>query len=43
MIVFLENEKTGFSDYLNELKKTKIDYENNKIAAIVINANPFFH
>ena len=37
----MENKKTGFSDYLNELKKTKKVDENNKIAAIVINANPF--
>ena len=37
----MENKKTGFSDYLNELKKTKIGDENNKIAAIVMNANPF--
>ena len=34
-------KKSGFSDYLNELKKTKKGDENNKIAAIVINANPF--
>ena len=40
-IVFMENKKTGFSDYLNELKKTKKGDENNKIAAIVMNANPF--
>ena len=37
----MENKKTGFSDYLNELKKTKKGDENNKIAAIVMNANPF--
>ena len=41
-IVFMENKKTGFSDYLKELSKTKIDSNNNKkIAAIVMNANPF--
>ena len=38
-IVFMENRKTGFSDYLNELEKTK--KEGNKIAAVVLNANPF--
>lgn len=38
-IVFMENRKTGFQDYLNLLEKTK--KEGNKIAAIVINANPF--
>ena len=37
----MENKKTGFIDYLNELKKTKKGDENNKIAAIVMNANPF--
>ena len=41
-IVFMENKKTGFSDYLNDLVKTKINYNNaKKIAAIVMNANPF--
>ena len=41
-IVFMENKKTGFGDYLKELSKTKIDSNNNKkIAAIVMNANPF--
>ena len=42
-IVFMENKKTGFSDYLNELSKSKLNYNNNakKIAAIVINGNPF--
>ena len=38
-IVFMENRKTGFQDYLNLLGKTK--KEGNKIAAIVMNANPF--
>ena len=44
-IVFMENKKTGFSDYLNELNKTKLNNKNinnpKKIAAIVMNANPF--
>ena len=37
----MSNKKSGFSYYLNELKKTKKGDENNKIAAIVINVNPF--
>ena len=41
----MENKKTGFSDYLNELNKTKLNNKNinnpKKIAAIVMNANPF--
>ena len=41
-IVFMENKKTGFNDYLNNLSTTKINYNNaKKIAAIVMNANPF--
>ena len=41
-IVFMENKKTGFNDYLNDLAKSKINYNNAKnIAAIVMNANPF--
>ena len=38
-IVFMENRRTGFSDYLEELAATKADGE--KIAALVLNANPF--
>ena len=38
-IVFMENRKTGFQDYLNELAKTK--RYGNKISALVLNANPF--
>ena len=38
-IVFMENRRTGFSDYLAELAKNKT--EGNKIAALVLNANPF--
>ena len=38
-IVFMENRRTGFSDYINELAKNKAAGE--KIAAIVLNANPF--
>ncbi len=38
-IVFMENRRDGFKNYLDELEKTKIDGE--KIAALVLNANPF--
>ena len=38
-LVFMENSRTGFSDYLSRLKK---EYrEGSSIAAIVMNANPF--
>ena len=42
-IVFMENKKTGFSDYLSGLSKSKLKYNSNtkKIASIVMNANPF--
>jgi len=42
-IVFMENKKNGFNDYLNQLSKSKLNYNSNtkKIAAIVMNANPF--
>ena len=38
-VVFMENRKNGFQNYLNELSKTKVEGE--KIATVVINANPF--
>ena len=38
-IVFMENKKNGFQDYLTDLTKTK--KEGKKIASIVLNANPF--
>lgn len=38
-LVFMENAKTGFSSYLASLDKTRKD--GTKIAAIVMNANPF--
>lgn len=38
-VVFMENRRTGFSDYLADLAKTK--REGGKIAALVLNANPF--
>lgn len=38
-IVFMENRKTGFSDYLKNLSQSKINAK--KIAALVLNANPF--
>ena len=38
-LVFMENSRTGFSDYLSRLKK---EYrEGSSIAAVVMNANPF--
>ena len=38
-LVFMENSRTGFSDYLARLKK---EYrEGSSVAAIVMNANPF--
>ena len=38
-VVFMENRRTGFSDYLSELSKSKRNGKN--IAALVMNANPF--
>lgn len=38
-VVFMENRRTGFSDYLSELAKSKRNAS--KIAALVLNANPF--
>ncbi len=38
-VVFMENRKSGFRDYLNDLAKTKRDGV--KISALVVNANPF--
>ena len=38
-VVFMENRRTGFSDYLSDLAKSKRDGKN--IAALVLNANPF--
>ncbi len=38
-IVFMENKRTGFEDYLKKLAKTK--KEGKTVAAIVMNANPF--
>ncbi len=38
-LVFMENSRTGFSDYLKRLQKEYI--EGASIAAIVMNANPF--
>lgn len=37
-LVFMENRRTGFSDYLARLAKHRID---GKSAALVMNANPF--
>ena len=38
-VVFMENRRTGFSDYLAELEKTRRDAP--RVAAVVMNANPF--
>ena len=38
-VVFMENRRTGFSDYLSELSKSKREGKN--VAALVLNANPF--
>ena len=38
-IVFMENRRTGFQDYLNRLAEEK--EEGKKAAALVMNANPF--
>lgn len=38
-LVFMENTKTGFSSYLSSLEKSRKDGQ--RIAAIVMNANPF--
>ena len=38
-VVFMENRRTGFSDYLSELSKSKRYGKN--VAALVLNANPF--
>ncbi|MBQ7169837.1 MAG: [Synergistaceae bacterium] len=38
-VVFMENRRTGFADYLAGLSATK--REGDKVAALVLNANPF--
>ncbi|MBR0248757.1 MAG: [Synergistaceae bacterium] len=38
-VVFMENRRTGFSDYLSDLAKSKREGKN--VAALVLNANPF--
>ena len=38
-VVFMENRRTGFSDYLADLAKTRRNGES--VAALVLNANPF--
>lgn len=38
-VVFMENRRNGFNNYLDNLEKTKQDGKN--IAALVLNANPF--
>ncbi|MCD8124773.1 MAG: [citrate (pro-3S)-lyase] ligase [Lachnospiraceae bacterium] len=38
-VVFMENRRTGFSDYLNSLTQPEVSGE--RVAAVVMNANPF--
>lgn len=38
-LVFMENRRTGFADYLEQLKPFRVPHK--KAAAIVMNANPF--
>ena len=38
-VVFMENRRTGFADYLAELARSKREGKN--VAALVLNANPF--
>ncbi len=41
-VVFMENRRTGFADYLHALSgKNHLISQQSKIAAIVVNANPF--
>lgn len=40
-IVFMENKRTGFSSYLNSLEKQKESAPPPRIAALMMNANPF--
>src|SRR5699024_9090230 len=40
-LVFLENKKDGFTSYLQTLRQNSPKSKNKKIAAIVMNANPF--
>jgi len=39
-LVFMENDRRGFTDYLDRLRKTVTETEGS-VAAIVMNANPF--
>lgn len=38
-LVFMEHQKNGFSKYLSKLEEKKV--EGNRVAAVVMNANPF--
>ena len=40
-LVFMENRRTGFSDYLKKLKTACSEKSAESIAALVMNANPF--
>ncbi len=40
-LVFMENKRTGFADYLEKLKKEGTSIAGERIGALVMNANPF--
>ena len=40
-LVFMENKRTGFADYLEKLKKEGTQQTSGRIGALVMNANPF--
>ncbi len=40
-VVFMENKKSGFSDYLTRLRKQSEGKNGKKVGAIVMNCNPF--
>ena len=40
-LVFMENKRTGFADYLERLKKEGTQQTGERIGALVMNANPF--
>ena len=40
-LVFMENKRTGFADYLERLKKEGTLHTGKRVGALVMNANPF--
>ena len=40
-LVFMENKRTGFADYLERLKKEGTSQTGKRVGALVMNANPF--